>query len=317
VAGDPYAELGVKRDASADEVQKAFRKLAKELHPDKNPGNKPSEERFKRVMAAFDLLKDPEKRKKFDRGEIDADGQPIFRGHPGGAGGFRGAGGGGSPFGSGRAGAQFEGLDIDDLFGMFGSGGRGGGAGMGGGGFRQPPAKGADVKIKLDVDLMDSIAGNTRRVVLSDGRHLDVNVPKGCREGQTLRLKGQGAPSSNGGVAGDVLVELHLKPHPLFRLEGNDLHMDLYVSLPDAILGGKVQAPTPDGPVMVTLAEGSNSGAILRLKGRGALDAKTSVRGDLFVHVVIALPDKIDDELKAFAAKWRDRAPYVPAGKKK
>jgi DnaJ-class molecular chaperone len=323
VAGDPYLELGVKRDAGADEVQKAFRKLAKELHPDKNPGNKTTEERFKRVSAAFELLRDPEKRKKFDRGEIDADGQPVFRGHPGG--GFQGARpGAGGGFGGG-AGARFDGIDLDDILGgMFGDSRRGGGgAGFGGAGFggaRQPPQKGADVKIKLDVDLMDTIAGNTRRVVLADGRHLDVNVPKGTRDGQTLRLKGQGQASPNGGPHGDALVELHLKAHPLFRLDGNDLHMDLYVSLPDAVLGAKVQAATPDGPVMVTLAEGSNSGTTLRLKGRGALDAKTSARGDLFVHVVIALPEKVDDELKAFAQKWRDRAPYTPvtpAGKKR
>jgi DnaJ-class molecular chaperone len=320
VAGDPYSELGVKRDASDAEIQKAFRKLAKELHPDTNKDNKVAEERFKRVTAAYDFLKDADKRKKFDRGEIDADGREIFRGFGGGAGAGRASG---SPFGGGRS-TQFEGMDIDDIMGMFGGGARGGspfGGGFGGA-REQAPTKGSDVKIKLDIDLLDTIIGNTRRVLLSDGRTLDVNIPKGSRDGQTLRLKGQGSPSPSGrGPHGDAMVELQLKPHPIFRLDGNDLHMDLFVSLPDAILGGKVQASTPDGPVSVNLAKGSNSGAILRLKGRGAYEAKGGTRGDLFAHVVLAMPDKgvdgIPADLKAdFTAlmeRWRDKGGYTPA----
>ncbi|ESQ86078.1 molecular chaperone DnaJ [Asticcacaulis sp. AC466] len=317
MAGDPYSELGVKRDASDAEIQKAFRKLAKELHPDTNKDNKVAEERFKRITAAYDFLKDADKRKKFDRGEIDADGREIFRGG-GGAGRA-----GGSPFGGGGRSTHFEGMDIDDIMGMFGGGARGGspfGGGFGGA-REQAPTKGSDVKIKLDIDLLDTIIGNTRRVLLSDGRTLDVNIPKGSRDGQTLRLKGQGSPSASGrGPHGDAMVELHLKPHPIFRLDGNDLHMDLFVSLPDAILGGKVQASTPDGPVSVNLAKGSNSGAILRLKGRGAYEAKGGTRGDLFAHVVLAMPDKgvdgIPADLKAdFTAlmeRWRDKGGYTP-----
>ncbi|MDV6331908.1 DnaJ C-terminal domain-containing protein [Asticcacaulis sp. 201] len=320
MAGDPYSELGVKRDASDAEIQKAFRKLAKELHPDTNKDNKVAEERFKRVTAAYDFLKDADKRKKFDRGEIDADGREIFRGFGGGGGGGRA---GGSPFGGGGRSTHFEGMDIDDIMGMFGGGARGGspfGGGFGGA-REQAPTKGSDVKIKLDIDLLDTIVGNTRRVLLSDGRTLDVNIPKGSRDGQTLRLKGQGSPSPSGrGPHGDAMVELHLKPHPIFRLDGNDLHMDLFVSLPDAILGGKVQASTPDGPVSVNLAKGSNSGAILRLKGRGAYEAKGGTRGDLFAHVVLAMPDKgvegIPADLKAdFTAlmeRWRDKGGYTP-----
>jgi DnaJ-class molecular chaperone len=318
VAGDPYQELGVKRGASDAEIQKAFRKLAKELHPDQNQGNAAAEERFKRVTAAYDFLKDSDKRKRFDKGEIDADGRETFRGFNGG-GGFGGGRSGGSPFGAG-AGAQFDGIDLDDIMDMFGGGGRRGGAGGGFGGFGAAPQKGSDLRLKLDIDLLDTIVGNTRRVLLSDGRTVDVNIPKGAQDGQTLRLKGQGASSPNGrGPHGDALVELHLKPHPVFRMEGHDLHMDLFVSLPDAVLGGKVQAPTPDGPVALTVAKGTNSGAIMRLKGRGAYDGKGTARGDLFAHVVIALPDKADGvpadlqaDLTALAEKWRARGGYAP-----
>ncbi len=317
MAGDPYQELGVAKGASDADIQKAFRKLAKELHPDQNKGNAASEERFKRVTAAYDFLKDADKRKKFDQGQIDADGREIYRGFGGGggagAGGFRG----GSPFGQG-AGAQFEGIDLDDILGdMFG-----GSMGRRGGFERQAAQqKGSDLKIRLDIDLIDTIAGNTRRVLLSDGRTVDVNIPKGSKDGQVLRLKGQGSASPSGrGPHGDALVELHLKAHPVFRTDGNDLHMDLFVALPDALLGGKVQAPTPDGPVSVNLAKGSNSGAVLRLKGRGAFDGKTGGRGDLFAHVVIALPDRLEDmpeglrtELTSLVERWRDKAPYTPS----
>lgn len=320
MASDPYSELGVKRDASDADIQKAFRKLAKELHPDQNKGNKAAEERFKRITAAYDFLKDADKRKRFDRGEIDADGREIYRGFSGNAG-SGGFGGSGSPFG-GRASGGFEGVDLEDIFDMFGGMGGGGRRASGPGGFSASgfgggqPAKGSDLKIKLDIDLLDTIVGNTRRVVLSDGRTLDVNIPKGSKDGQTLRLKGQGGAAPGGrGPSGDVLVDLNLKPHPVFRVDGNDLHMDLYVSIPDAILGGKAQASTPDGPVSVSIAKGSNSGAVLRLKGKGAFDAKGGTRGDLFAHIVVALPDRADeipDDLVQLAERWRDRGGYVP-----
>ena len=319
MASDPYSELGVKRDASDADIQKAFRKLAKELHPDQNKDNKVAEERFKRITAAYDFLKDADKRKRFDRGEIDADGREIYRGFSGNAG-SGGFGGGGGPFGGARASAGFDGVDLDDIFDMFGGGMGAAGRRTSGFGAGAAPVKGTDLKIKLDIDLLDTIVGNTRRVVLSDGRTLDVNIPKGSKDGQTLRLKGQGAPAPGGrGTPGDVLVELHLKAHPIFRLDGNDLHMDLYVSLPDAILGGKAQAMTPDGPVSVSIAKGSNSGAVLRLKGKGAFDAKAKgaepVRGDLFAHIVVALPDKAEDipeDLVRLAERWREQGGYSP-----
>ncbi|NWE51224.1 DnaJ C-terminal domain-containing protein [Brevundimonas sp. P7753] len=299
MAGDPYKELGVARGASADEIKKAFRKLAKELHPDKNPGDKVSEERFKRITAAFDLLGDAEKRAKYDRGEIDADGREQFRAPPGGggrSGGFGGFGGSG-----GRGG--FEDIDLEELFGAFGGGGRTAGRGGFGGG------KGQDVRATLDISLEDSIAGTTRRIQFSDGRMLDVVIPKGASEGQVIRLKGQGAPG-RGGQAGDALIELKIAPHPVFKRDGADLTMDLPVSVPDAVLGGKIQVPTPEGAVMMTIPKGSNSGKILRLKARGAYAA--GKRGDLLARLVVTLPETPDDDLIRFATEWRDKRPYKP-----
>jgi DnaJ-class molecular chaperone len=300
VAPDPYKELGVSRSASQDDVRKAFRKLAKELHPDRNPGDKKAEERFKRVSAAFDILGDEDKRRRFDRGEIDAEGRDAFRGF----GANPGGGPGGSPFGGGFGG-RFEGVDLDEIFGMFG-GGMGGGRG---GGFTQP--KGVDLRARLEVDLEDVITGASRRIAFSDGRTVEVTIPKGAEHGQVLRLKGQGAVG-RGGVYGDALIELAIRPHPVFRREGADLHMDLPVSVPDAVLGGKVQAPTPEGPVSLNVPKGSNSGATLRLKGRGAVDSRTKQRGDLFARLVVTLPEKNDRKLEAFAEEWRRERPYAP-----
>ena len=303
MAGDPYKELGVSRGASADEIKKAFRKLAKELHPDKNPGNREADERFKRVTAAFDLLGDAEKRAKFDRGEIDADGREQFRGFGGGA---RG-GPGGSPFG--QAGARrggFENIDLDDLFGgMFGGGSRSGGQR---GGFS---ARGADVKATLEISLEDSISGATRRIQFSDGRTLDVTIPKGAADGQVIRLRGQGAPGMSGrSEAGDALITLKIAPHPVFQRDGADLAMDLPIPLPDAVLGGKVPVRTPEGTVNMTIPPDSNSGKVLRLKGRGAFVG--GKRGDLLAKLMIVLPDETDDALKKLAREMRDRGAYRP-----
>ncbi|WP_309645911.1 J domain-containing protein [Phenylobacterium sp.] len=308
MARDPYLELGVSRGATADEIRKAFRKLAKQHHPDTNPGNKAAEERFKQVSAAFDILGDVEKRKKFDAGDIDADGRETARGF-----------GGGNPWG--QPGGQWnttrgqdgpESGDLGDLFseilGRRGQGGAGG-AGGGFGGFSQ---KGADVRAKLEIDLEDSIHGAKKRIAFSDGRTIDVTIPKGAEEGQTLRLKGQGSPGRAG--PGDAFIELAVKPHPIFRREGSALVMDLPVSVPDAVLGGKVEAPTPDGTVSLTIPRGANSGQSLRLKGRGLSDARGK-RGDLLGRIVLFLPDKPDPELEAFAEAWRKTRPYTPRRK--
>lgn len=292
VAQDPYSELGVAKSASQDEVRKAFRKLAKDLHPDRNPGDKAAEERFKRVSAAFDIVGDPEKRAKYDRGEIDADGREAPPQ------GFRG-----SPFGAG-GGAGFEGVDLDDILGgMFSGRGRGG---------RGFAMRGSDVQARLEVDLEETISGATRRITFGDGRMLDVTIPKGAADGQVLRLRGQGYPGRGGGPAGDALIELAIRPHPVFRREGADLHMDLPVSIPDAVLGAKVEAPTPEGPVSLTVPRHANTGSLLRLKGRGAFDPATGRRGNLIAHVVLALPDKVDPELERFAEAWRKERPYAP-----
>ena len=301
---DPYLELGVPRSASADEIRKAFRKLAKKFHPDANPGDNSAEERFKRVSGAFDIIGDEDKRRKFDAGEMDADGRET---HPGFAGrgpfGPGGASGGGYRPGPGSPG--FEGIDLNDLFGdAFGQ--RGGQRGGFGGGFS---GRGADLRAQLDIDLEDAIRGGRKRIAFSDGRTIDVAIPKGAQDGQTLRLKGQGAPGR--GAAGDALIELAIRPHPLYRREGDTLHMDLPVSVPDAVLGGKVEAPTPDGPVTLTVPQGSNSGAQLRLKGRGFVNAKGQ-RGDLLARLMVTLPDTVDAPLEKFAEQWRRERPYSP-----
>jgi DnaJ-class molecular chaperone len=305
LARDPYLELGVSRTASAAEIRKAFHKLAKQHHPDANKGDKKSEEKFKQVSAAFDILGDVDKRKKFDAGEIDADGRETMRG---------GFGGGGSPFGGGfnrgRGGGMGGGegpeIDLNDLFGDILGRNRGFGGAGGGGGFSP---KGADVRARLDIDLEEAIKGGKKRVAFSDGRTIDVTIPAGAQEGQTLRLKGQGSPGRGG--QGDALIELAIKPHPIYRPENGALVMDLPISVPDAVLGGKVEAPTPDGPVTLTVPRGANSGAKLRLKGRGLADAKGH-RGDLFARLVVTLPDATDPELEKFAEAWREKRPYAP-----
>ncbi|MDO9610176.1 MAG: DnaJ C-terminal domain-containing protein [Brevundimonas sp.] len=304
MAGDPYKELGVSKGASADEIKKAFRKLAKELHPDKNPGDKITEDKFKRVTAAFDILGDAEKRAKYDAGQLDNDGNEQYRGFSGGArpGGspFGGAGGG---FGGGPGGrANFEGVDLDDLFGMFGGGGRQRGA-------RDFTARGQDVKATLDISLEDAIAGATKRIQFSDGRTLDVTIPKGAADGQTIRLRGQGSPG-RGAENGDALIELKIEPHPIYKRDGADLTMDLPVSVPDAVLGAKVRVPTPEGAVQMTIPAGSNSGKLLRLKGRGAF--AQGRRGDLLARLVVTLPDEPDAALVKFAEDWRAKRPYTP-----
>lgn len=296
MAGDPYKELGVARGASAAEIKSAYRKLAKQLHPDSNPGDKAAEERFKRVTAAFDILGDAGKKAKFDRGEIDADGREQFRGFSG----RPGAGGSPSGQGGGARGA-FEDVDLEEIFGgMFG-----GGAARGGRGFA---AKGQDVRATLEVTLEDSISGATRRIQFSDGRMLDVAIPKGAGDGQVIRLKGQGAPG-RGGPAGDALIELKIARHPVFTRDGADLTMDQPVALYDAVLGGKVPVRTPEGTVMMTIPKGASSGKILRLKGRGAFaDGK---RGDLLAKLMIVLPEN-DDRLTKLAETARDEGPIKP-----
>ena len=308
MAKDPYQELGVARGASADEIRKAFRKLAKKHHPDVNRGNKDAEEKFKRLSAAFDILGDDDKRKKFDAGEIDADGRETSAPYGGGfgGGGFNQARGAQGPWGDTGGGgfrsANFEGVDLNDILGdMFGGGGRGRG-----GGFQ---SRGSDVRATLEIDLEEAIKGGKKRIAFSDGRTLDVGIPKGAADGQVLRLKGQGASGRAG--PGDALIEIALRPHPVFRREKDGLVMDLPISVPDAVLGGKIQAPTPEGSVTLNVPAGSNSGFTLRLKGRGLADGQGR-RGDLLARLVITLPEKADPDLTRLAEDWRRDRPYSP-----
>lgn len=299
---DPYSVLGVPRTASAEDIRRAYRKIAKELHPDVRPNDRAAEERFKRAAAAFNLLSDTTLKSRFDRGEIDADGNERMafgsrprqssRAHAGAGGGGAGAGG----YGSGGANDSFDLGDIfSDLFGPGFGGGRG-----------YSRMRGRDIRFTLDIDFLDAVNGAKRRVSLSEGRTLDVAIPPGVESGQVLRLKGQGGAGVQGGPAGDALVELTVRSHPFFRREGQDIHMDLNISLTEAVEGGRVQAPTPSGPVTLTIPAGSNTGKVLRLKGKGV-----GSQGDQFVHLQVMLPEGADEDLKKFVKKWPKRS-YVP-----
>lgn len=300
---DPYAALGVSRSASADDIRRAYRTLAKELHPDVRPGDKSAEERFKRATAAFNLLSDPVTKQRFDRGEIDADGNERMafnaRGPRQGARSYAGAGAG--PGGATGAGDPF---DLGDIFSdLFGPGF--------GGARTYSRMRGRDIRFTLDIDFLDSINGARRRISLAEGRTLDVAIPAGVETGQVLRLKNQGGPGVQGGPAGDALVELKVRPHPFFRREGQDVHMDLNISLTEAVEGARIQAPTPSGPVTLTIPAGSNTGKVLRLKGKGV-----SGHGDQFVRLQVMLPETADEDLKKFVKKWpkRDYMPPRPNG---
>lgn len=287
MAKDPYATLGVARTASEKDIKSAYRKLAKELHPDTNKDNPKAAERFSEVTQAYDLLSDKDKRARFDRGEIDGDGNPAF-------GGFGGGGFGGGDhrgfrpedFGGfgGQGGA--EGIDIGNLFeGLFG----GGGARPGGfGGARQaPPPKGANMAYRLAVSLPDAAIGAPQRLTLADGKPIDVKLPKGVEEGMQIRLAGKGQQGPGG--AGDAIVTVTILAHPWFRREGDNVLLDLPISLSEAIGGAQVKVPTVEKPVMLTVAPGTTSGRTLRLKGKG-FTRKDGTRGDQLVRLDIALP---------------------------
>jgi DnaJ-class molecular chaperone len=290
VSWDPYAALGVPKSSSADDIRKAYRKLAKELHPDVRPNDKANAERFKRVTAAFNLLTDEKLRARFDRGEIDADGNERPQFQPGaGFGGFAGAR---ARAGGGRA-------DVfEDLFdGLFSRGG--GGRGFGG------VQRGEDVRYRMEVDFLDAVNGGRRRVTMSDGKSLDLAIPAGISSGQTLRLKGQGLPGLGGGPSGDALVEITVGEHAVFKREGEDIRMEQRISLTEAVEGGKVPVNTPQGPVSVSVPAGSNSGDILKLRGKGVQTKPNP--GDLLVRLVIVLPRKEDPDLRDFVKTWPGR----------
>ena len=315
MAADPYATLGVQRGADEKAIKSAYRKLAKELHPDRNKDNPKAAERFSDVTKAYDLLNDKDKRAKFDRGEIDADGNPAmpFGGGFGGGGGFDGfrrSAGGGAGAG-GFSASDFEGLggetDLSDLFeGLFG-GMAGGGrqADMGGFGSRRrapPPQRGANVQYRLRVPFADAAVLKTQRITLADGKTIDLKLPPGVESGTQMRLKGKGQPGQGG--AGDGVVTVHIDPHPFFRREGDDVRLELPITLDEAVRGAKVKVPTVDGPVMLTVAPGSGSGKVLRLKGKG-FSKKAGGRGDQLVSLEIELPDD-PSELARRLEGWTD-----------
>jgi len=306
---DLYQQLGVKRGASEAEVKKAYRSLAKQLHPDRNKDNPKAAERFNKVTQAYDILSDKDRRAKYDRGEIDEDGNPRM---PFG-GGFGGGGGGARPGGTGSAGG-FEGFggaggfdagtaDLSDLFeGLFGAatGGsrRGGFEGFGRRG--RAPQKGADVAYRLKVPFIDAATLKPQRVTLQAGKTVDLKLPNGVETGSRIRLAGQGQPGPAGN--GDAIVTIEVAPHPFFTRDGKDIRLMLPVTLKEAVLGAKVKVPTAEGPVMLTIPKGSSSGKILRLKGRGFTD-KSGKRGDQLVCLSIDVPEG-DAALEKFVSQW-------------
>lgn len=301
MAQDPYAILGVSRGASEKDIKSAYRKLAKELHPDHNKDNPKAAERFSEVTRAYDLLSDKDKRAQFDRGEIDGEGNPAGFGGGFGAGGFGGGFGGGGQRGFGGNGP--EGMDFGDIFeGIFG-GRTGGGGGFGGGGFgRHAPPKGQNRAYRLAVTLPDAAICANQRITLADGKTVDVKLPKGVEDGMQIRLSGKGDPGPGG--PGDAMITIAVMPHAYFRRDGDDIRVDVPVTLDEAVFGGKVKVPTVDGAVMLTVAPGSSSGKTLRIKGRG-FTRKDGTRGDQYVTLEIALPEG-DADLAQRLEGWRD-----------
>ncbi|HEX8525707.1 DnaJ C-terminal domain-containing protein [Allosphingosinicella sp.] len=305
---DLYSQLGVSRGASEADIKKAYRKLAKELHPDRNKDNPAASDRFSRVTQAYDILTDKDKRARYDRGEIDESGNPRAPFGFGGGSGGPGPGG----FRRGPNGSEFAGgetADLSDLFeGLFGGGQRRSG-GFGSFGRRAaPPQKGADVGYRLAVSFEDAAALKQQRVTLSAGKTVDIKLPRGVEEGTKIRLAGQGQPGPAG--SGDAIVTISIKPHRFFRRDGDHIRLDLPISLDEAVLGAKVRVPTVEGPVMLSVPKGASSGMTLRLKGRG-FTGRTGVRGDQLVTLMVEVPSD-DAELDDFVEGWSRKGKSNP-----
>ncbi len=314
---DPYATLGVSRTASEKDIKSAYRKLAKQLHPDRNKDNPQAAEKFSKVTNAYDLLSDKDKRAQFDRGEIDAEGNPTnpFAGMGAGmgGGGFR-SGAGAGPQGGFRAedfqGFSQEGVDLGDIFeGLFGGGSggrRAGGPDTGGFGQRRrpppPPRKGADIGYRLRVPFVDAATRKDQRITLSDGKTIDLKLPAGVEDGTQMRLKGKGEQGPGG--AGDGLVTISVDKHKFFRREGDDVRMDLPLTLDEALNGARVKCPTVDGTVMLTIKPGTDGGTVMRLKGKG-FSKKNGTRGDQLVTLEIQMPEDISELAKRLEG-WQD-----------
>jgi DnaJ-class molecular chaperone len=301
---DPYQVLGLTKSASAAEIKSTFRKLAKKYHPDQSKDPK-AKEKFSELNSAYEIIGDEKKRQAFDKGEIDAEGKPRFQGFEGfgpGAGRGRAAPGGGG---------GFEHFSFD-----FGGGDRGGGLDpdtlaeiLGGRGFRgRAPARGDDVSVTATIPLELIATGGSARVTLPTGKTLDVTIPAGIEEGKTIRLRGQGQVGS--GATGDALVSIRYEPHPLFKVEGRDLRVELPVTLYDAVLGGKARAPTLGGEVEVTIPRGANSGQTLRLRGKGLPATGELRQGDILATLRIILPSGGRADLEDLMRRWRAESPY-------
>jgi DnaJ-class molecular chaperone len=293
---DPYEVLGVARTAAADDIQKAYRKLAKKLHPDLNPGNSEAEEKFKEVAGAYDLVGDVEKRKKFDSGEIDAAGaerprQSYYRDFA--------SSEQDHPYANNSGFADF--IDSEDAFAEL----------LRRSARAQANRRGHDLEFRLPIDFVESIAGANKRLTLPDGSTLDVAIPPGIVEGRVLRLRGKGAPGSGKGGFGDALIEVEIKPDRSFTRQGDDIYLDLPVTISEAVLGARIKVPTPTGEVTMTMPKGSNTGTTLRLRGKGA-PRHGGGHGDQLIKLKVMLPKEPDPELEAFISNWENGKTYNP-----
>ncbi|WP_213736172.1 J domain-containing protein [Bradyrhizobium sp. dw_411] len=314
---DPYEVLGVPRGASAAAIKSAYRKLAKKHHPDANKNDPKSAERFSELNSANEIIGDDDKRKQFDRGEIDAEGKPRFQGFPGGDPRARGAGRGGFESqtfrtGGGAGGFGGGGGFEDILNSMFGGAAARGARPGPGGGFEFDPGSIAldlDLSVAMTVSLEEAVKGGEKRVRLPNGKELNVKIPAGVTAGQQIRLKGQGETAA-GHKPGDLLITVSIAPHAFFKVDGSDLRVDLPITLYEAVLGGKVRVPTLGSAVELSIPKNTSSGRTFRLKGKGL--PKAAGTGDLFVTTRIMLPDGNDAELEALMEKWRDGHPYNP-----
>jgi DnaJ-class molecular chaperone len=308
---DPYEVLGVSKSASDAEIKKAFRSLAKKHHPDTKGGDKAAQKRFQEISAAYDIVGDKEKRAKFDAGQIDAGGNPRgFNPRAHGFEGAQGAGPGDFHFtwtNQDHQGETAEGFRPEDLFAdlLGGLGGRGRG--------RAQPRAGQDFTVQTTVSFEEAAHGGTRRVVLPNGEQIDVKIPPGLKDGQQIRLKGRGGAGRSGGPPGDVLIHVSVAPHPHFSRDGRDLKVDLPITLKEAVLGGKVPVQTLTGTVSLSVPPNSNTGTVLRLKGKGIPAYAGEAAGDLYARLVVTLPDGPDAELQKFAEGWK--ANYDPRAK--
>ena len=300
-----YDTLGVKPSASDKDIRSAYRKLAKELHPDLNPGDNAAEERFKKVSAAFAILGDADKRKQYDAGEIDETGQETQQQEY-----YRRYADTDSAHQYRSSGGFDDFADLGDIFAeAFGRGGRAGQRSD----RRSMAFPGADFRYHLTISFLDAVNGTKVRVTIPDGQVLDVTIPAGTNDGQTLRLKGKGEPGFNGGPPGDAYVSIEVLPHPLFERDGRNVTIEVPIGIHEAVLGGKVEVPTISGRVNVSIPEGATTGQTLRLSGKG-IQTKHK-KGDQLVRLKVVMPDKVDDELKAFMKSWADRHNYNPRQK--